>query len=99
MCRFVVGSHERSAQLGSTPGFDTAISPCFFEVFPLDKTCLLSVPIYDRTPNSVFAWRRVKLLGSCPILLSVSRGKPVQTTGSSHQGEVVLSGVGISKAV
>jgi hypothetical protein len=63
----VVGSHERSAQLGSTPSFDTAILLCLFEVSPLDKTCLLSVPVHNRTPDGVFAGRRVKLLGSCPI--------------------------------
>jgi hypothetical protein len=49
---------------------------------------LLSVLVYDQVPNSVFAWRRVKkLLGSSPIYLSVSRGKPGGKTGSSHQGK------------
>src|ERR1035437_7412928 len=38
---------------------------------------LLSVLVHDQVPNIVFAWRRVKkLLGSCPIYLSVSREKP-----------------------
>ena len=42
---------------------------------------------HDQVPNSVFAWRRLKkLLGSSPIYISVSTGKPGGTTGSSHQG-------------
>ena len=53
---------------------------------------LTSVPVYDQTPNNVFAWRRMKLLESCPIFMSVSNWKPVNQTGSSYQGKWLVKG-------
>jgi hypothetical protein len=48
---------------------------------------LLSVLGLAQAPNNAFAWKRIKkFLGNCPICSSVSQGKPVTKTGSSHQG-------------